>query len=767
MKVITRRPRWDALTPHPVAGCPLGPPPDSRENRRSVADWPPGSAEPPVQRSAPLLAAGEGETSGDSEQGQGAATQAPLSRAQGGETPPTGLGVREPGVRAPRGQMTVVFALTISVLIGAMILGVDLSHMRTEAENAQRVANAAALAGVIFLPDYPQNAFYRASETAREDGFVNGQNGVTVNATQVAGYNYRLQVTVREPVPLVFGHLFGLGPFTISRSAVAEFFDPLQAGSPDYVLGYAPFPTTLVSPAAAEGFYLENKGPYTLKESGDAYSPLFESFKGQTYAGQSQDIPAGSSNPCPSEPNCVFGSGDTQTATTPNADHYNITFNGYDYIVDDPFTNTLMIKLFDPYDETAYNTLAQYWDSHHQKAYAPGDSNNYARLGASSTQLANGNCVLSIGTNSCPTKYIDQPNPTGSAPFGSHPVTLEFNLFGPGFSAYDASMAEITATPGITTPTPITGTICASANCVWQGPFKAGADPTACDHNSCTASPYAYRFFNYAVIHGPGVFRLNVRSVQNNLPPLNDYADGTRGNAYGIAVCNYSGEMIGGATDPFTNTGATPGWNPSSCASPNNPTTCPTPGLAAPGACVHLYGLGRMAIHNWISQGASLIPLGYVPVDYAGKTLRVRLYDVGDVSGGSVQCPGGGINCVEVLTPAGDLSHVDGATNGGYASSLPYSYNAGPDNVATGYKSVPTTSVGSGSNVPPIDVSGAKYNGSWLNISVKIPPRSAYSPMVSAFGGYWKVLYRVGGNADDGTTWEISVAGSPVHLVSQ
>jgi len=36
----------------------------------------------------------------------------------------------------------------------------------------------------------------------------------------------------------------------------------------------------------------------------------------------------------------------------------------------------------------------------------------------------------------------------------------------------------------------------------------------------------------------------------------------------------------------------------------------------------------------------------------------------------------------------------------------------------------------------------------------------------TAFGAYWKVLYRVGGQGHDVTVWSLSVAGSTVHLVN-
>src|SRR5579875_3159292 len=87
-----------------------------------------------------------------------------------------------------RGQMMVVFGLTLFVFVGAMMLGVDLSRLRAEAENAQRAANAAALAGVVYLPDYQSDAFTRAYEEAGKNGFVDGQKGVTVTPSRVPPY---------------------------------------------------------------------------------------------------------------------------------------------------------------------------------------------------------------------------------------------------------------------------------------------------------------------------------------------------------------------------------------------------------------------------------------------------------------------------------------------------------------------------------------------------------------------------------------------------
>jgi hypothetical protein len=164
-----------------------------------------------------------------------------------------------------------------------------------------------------------------------------------------------------------------------------------------------------------------------------------------------------------------------------------------------------------------------------------------------------------------------------------------------------------------------------------------------------------------------------------------------------------------------------------------------------------------------------------IPPEYAGKTLQVKLYDVGDISGSG--------DYVNVLTPAGDLSHLPGTTKGtdNYPAGLPYSYTAAPD-VATqsiqtsgGYWTTPASVSVSNPAVPitVTDSSGAIFNGSWLNIKIPLTVSTStgktYKDMVSQYGGYWKMQYYIAPNAtaDDATTWEISVVGSPVHLVTE
>lgn len=674
---------------------------------------------------------------------------------------------------AASGQMMIVFALTLVVFVGALLLGVDLSHLRAEAENAQRTANAAALAGAVFMPDYQAQAFYRAKDEATKNGFADGARGVSIVPAAVPGYAYRLQVTVSEPVPLFFGHLFGLGAQHISRTATAEYLPPIQMGSPDYVLGYAPFATTVVTGTVPENFYLNSSGPYDIKENGEPYSPIFESYN------NGYSDPFGDGSPhhaagCTPAPTCNAQPAGGGGNLTTNARH--TAFSGYNYVVDDPVTNTLLIKLFDPYYESDYNASAKL----------------YASRNAPENQAAP--AVIGSGL----TKMIDGVVPTVNQ-FGSYGTSLDVSLAGPYKNPYDPRTLPITAAAPSTGP--ITATQCSTqaTNCVLRVPnsldpgFTFGGDPTVCTNSSCSASNYAYRFVNYAVIHGPGIFKINVQAVQNQEPGNTHY--GTIHNSYGVAVCDASTDpsytggtplALDASNNPLGTDTANPvasggGWNATSCASPNSSVAaCASPRFAPPHTCVHLYADGKMPVYNLLNAGTltavkSLIPLGYIPPDYAGKKLKIDLFDPGDIDQGTsaTGCPTGQVNCLEVLTPAGDLTYFDNKSpandpNGGapFLPNLPYKWYAGPDLSATNYGSqgsiTNTTQVANGT---AFDVgTSSPWNGSWVHLQMDIPAN--YADMVTQYGGYWKMFYRIGGNAHDATTWQMSVAGSAVHLVT-
>ncbi|MDQ2828270.1 MAG: pilus assembly protein TadG-related protein [Chloroflexota bacterium] len=579
---------------------------------------------------------------------------------------------------APCGQMLVVFALTLTVFLGAAVLGVDLAHLRAEVERAQHAAVAAALAGVVFMPTFQDQAFYRATEEATKNGFVtNAGAAIAVTPAAVPGHDYRLRVSISEPVPLFFGHVFGVGSRWISVSATAEFLPPLQMGAPDYVLGFPRFPSYLTDDGSSDAsrtpqnFYLTQEGPYTYKEEGDAYSPYFESTN-SPYNGYNPSYAGGvgtGPNPCvTNSPSPCMGTG----VVANKAPGGGAAFGGYKYVISIPDSRTVLVKIFNPFSELNYNATASCWDQGYQGSTTPlralyGQCNGTQTTAPASPlsgyditpQDTAGHCLLGIQGGGCRTEAIEDnlltsfgpplngygyPDPS-TLPGTLPETTLDYALTGPGQSLLDPALT--------TTPVTLTGSAstdkCAGAteNCVIAAPFEGGNDPTACDTTVCNPSPVAFHFVNYAVLHGPGYFQLTVRSVGNT--------DGTYGesnHSYGIAVCDaasdptYTGTTSplgyqAGSTyqyasaNPLSTTPTDNGWNPLACPSPNDPTRCPNPRVAAPGSCVQIYAQGAMPLYNYVAQGSSLIPLGYIPADYAGQTVNVDLYDPGDVQSSS------------------------------------------------------------------------------------------------------------------------------------
>lgn len=744
--------------------------------------------------------------------------------------------------------MMVVFALMLTVLVGAVMLGVDLAHLRAETERAQQAANAAALAGVVFLPNYVSQAEYRASEEAIKSGFAtDATRGITVTPSLVPSYNYRLRVSITEPVSSLFGRLLGPGAQRISVSATAEFLPPLQMGSPDYVLGMPVFPSYL-TPAdsaghhAPQNFYLNQNGLYTYKEQGDPYSPFFESFTGPSYGAGVADNP----NPCTTtaDPSICPGTGVTANVLRSGTN----AFDGYKYVISVPYSETVLVKLFNPFSELRYNATARCWDAGYKGASSQILSGYYGacdgqRVAAPTSPLAprdirpqyqpastGQTCVLGTEANgnsgtACRNENIDGPQLTNFGPmtttsWGYHgpdwtaqpgllPAnSLEFSLTGPTNSLLDSALGtkQINLLPSAASTPKCAMT---TENCVIAAPFDAKDDPARCDTTTCVPSQVAYKFVNYAILHGPGYFQLKVNSIPSVDATSGNQMYGEGNSAYGIAVCNaatdatYTGTTspLGNAStrtyvtsDPVSTVPGTGGWNASACLSPNDPTMCPDPRLASPGQCVQLYGEGKLPLYNYLGAGSSLIPLGYIPADYAGHAINVDLFDPGDV-GASSTAPQTIFGCLvpttsssgrvpensmEVLTPAGDTqcsgtaNHVDGNSNTAgtnvQQSSLPYTFSTAPDLPASGYAT--NTRVSENAN-QPLDVGNGTrpYNGTWVHMTLSIP--SDYPTMVngngssnSAFGAYWKVLYRIGGDSTDVTTWSLSVEGSAVHLVT-
>ncbi|HEV8536086.1 MAG TPA: pilus assembly protein TadG-related protein [Candidatus Limnocylindria bacterium] len=191
--------------------------------------------------------------------------------------------------RDERGQTLIVVALMLVVLLGFTGLVSDVAWYELNLMRVQRAADAAALAGVVYLPGNVSAAVTAAKNESSKNGFTDGQNGVTVTAAPEALNNRILGVVVRAPIRTFFGRLFGLDTFSARRNARAEFVLPVPMGSPQDYFGInrlcrntdTPPNCPLVTSATGSGtlqplgFFggVEAKG--SDRGNGDAYSTFY------------------------------------------------------------------------------------------------------------------------------------------------------------------------------------------------------------------------------------------------------------------------------------------------------------------------------------------------------------------------------------------------------------------------------------------------------------------------------------------------------------
>ena len=158
---------------------------------------------------------------------------------------------RDPS-RAARGQVIAIFAgaMVLFALLCAMVI--DLSWYWTTNLRMQRAADAASLAGVVFLPGDTASAYAAARVEAARNGFADGVDGMTVTPVQDAVNDHRLKVTIAGPVGTFFSRVVGLDSFIARRESKADFVLPVPMGSPDnyYGVGFYERRVASTSPVA-------------------------------------------------------------------------------------------------------------------------------------------------------------------------------------------------------------------------------------------------------------------------------------------------------------------------------------------------------------------------------------------------------------------------------------------------------------------------------------------------------------------------------------
>ncbi len=138
--------------------------------------------------------------------------------------------------RGPRGQVLIIFAFMLTILLGAAAFVVDLAWIWSNQLQVQRAADAGALAGVVHLPNDPNGARAAARAETRKNGYTDLVNADIV-ANPDPSFSRRMIVTVSSPVETFFMGLFGFHEVTVTRTARAEYILPVPMGSPQNYLG--------------------------------------------------------------------------------------------------------------------------------------------------------------------------------------------------------------------------------------------------------------------------------------------------------------------------------------------------------------------------------------------------------------------------------------------------------------------------------------------------------------------------------------------------
>src|SRR5690348_10294143 len=208
-------------------------------------------------------------------------------------------------LRARKGQSIIIFALTLTVLLGFAGLAIDVARAYDLYGRMQRAADAGATAGVLYMPSYfstartPGDGFpaiSRASQETVKNGFgtalpptttaaVACNPGAEVSICQVTNRPSDLRVTVTETLNLVLLSSLGMQPIRLVASGQAEYLPPVQIGARLNYIGdqvecfnstttpslTATHSCSLTAGGNLQEFLVSLNGPAELKEQGDPF----------------------------------------------------------------------------------------------------------------------------------------------------------------------------------------------------------------------------------------------------------------------------------------------------------------------------------------------------------------------------------------------------------------------------------------------------------------------------------------------------------------
>ena len=168
------------------------------------------------------------------------------------------------------GFIAITTALLLIVMLMATALALDVAIWYSRGLSLQRTADAAALAGVVRMPN-----FIAAEAAARDVAARNGLDPAAVTIERDPTSPRRIRVKTKQDVKSFFGNL--VRPSTlVTRQSTAEFVSSIDMGSKLNGIGTGDLLAYPSASLGTEDFWLAINGFCTAKEDGDRYASGFD-----------------------------------------------------------------------------------------------------------------------------------------------------------------------------------------------------------------------------------------------------------------------------------------------------------------------------------------------------------------------------------------------------------------------------------------------------------------------------------------------------------
>jgi Flp pilus assembly protein TadG len=650
--------------------------------------------------------------------------------------------------RRQLGQSLLFVALMFIVLIGVVGLAVDGAVAYAYSVAVERGAAAAALAGAPFMPQQfnapaNDNAFDRATAEAARNGYVNGVNGATVSIPNQSG-SPQLSVTITQQAPTFFMHALGFPSITVSRTAVAGYRPPIALGQPGAQLG-----STVSNLGTGTNFYFPRfKGWNNNRSEGDAFTPNPQDAGGST----STDVHQYSDVKGTEDPEVACNGSGPLGATWALPCR-----GGFNYRIFVPANVTAELDVYNAVDGPDFG-------ANKNKCENSKNVNTCNASGYHYHEDDNGAKCPCTGGNSA---NQDQYNAAGYTLFKVPDLFLRQNdkalvqtkvlpIDATNWDGNNGGTGQGGTNPpsyvNVNTDAVITQTYASGA---------AGAAPTNMKLYHAWADINNYTTASDA--------QLIQRKTANGWAGGNQLTGGAGGTYYRLRIdaLKFDGSV--------SNTGSSShGWAVHAV----------NPGTQADCTGCQVAAWNDLTIYTPLSSGTGRVPLFQLPKEYAGSTIDVDVFDVGD-SAGTVNLSILDPNNALAIAQTTDLSTLNEWNEGisrfnadqtcasgcvqHSGNQTPAPKPLGPIAHTQSYQATYEASNPGYCN----NGCGQEYQGSWIRIEIPIPPEcgggqnppACYRPPASP-NDYWQLQYVNSGGANDTFTFAVSAKGGPVHLVS-